>query len=345
MARLLFLLKHRESPWGHSGSYLSSGLRNSVHFIVEMLDLMGIDAKMVECRDNNQIDKEVTAYRPTHAIIEAFWVVPDKLDILKTLHPAVSWLVRNHSETPFLANEGMATSWIAGYLQRSVEIACNSPRALSDMQVIGRDYGFPNLISYAPNYYPVHTVNGPRHLRPKPPCADDTVRVGCFGAIRPLKNHLLQAVAAIRYAQTLGKKLEFHVNGTRVEGSGQPILNNLRGLFANAKRATLVESPWLEHDQFLVLLKQMDICLQVSFSETFNIVSADAAPTTPLVVSSEVSWLGSYAYADPTDANSVAHQMLHIHSQDRTARLNRQWADLNAYCEKTKAVWWDRFGG
>src|ERR1700761_7067786 len=345
MSRLLFCLKHRDNPWGdYGGSFLSSGLRNSVTFIVDMLILQGIEAKLVEVIDNNFIDREVRSYQPTHVIIEAFWVVPEKFDVLKRLHPTVTWIVRDHSETPFIANEGMAMRWIAGYLSRGVEVDCNAPRSLADLQVVGAAYGHPNLIGYAPNYYPVHAAGGPRHLTPKPPIADDTVRVGCFGAVRPLKNHLLQAVAALKYAHSLGKKLEFHINGTRIEGSGLPVLHNLRGLFNNARRAVLVEHEWMEHDNFVSLLQTMDICLQVSFSEPFNIVSADAAATTPLVVSSEVPWIGAYGQADPHAAANLCAQMLATHRQDRTWRLTRQWNDLTIYCRNTQTIWWDRFG-
>lgn len=224
MAKLLFVLRHRDQPWGHYGSPygLSSGLRNSVRFIVEMLHLLGIPAKWVEVCDDNFIDKEVKAYQPTHVILEAFWVRPAKIDVLRPLHPYVTWIVRDHSETPFLSNEGMAFDWVHGYLSRGVEIACNAPRALRDMQIVGTAYGYPNLISYAPNYYPVHAPRNASTLLPKPPRADDTLKIGCFGAIRPLKNQVAQAIAALAFAERLGKKLEFHINSARAEQGGQP---------------------------------------------------------------------------------------------------------------------------
>lgn len=346
MPRLLFVLKHREAHWGHYGGYhLSSGLRNSVRFIIEMLHLLGIHAKMVEVVDNNCIDREVKHYRPTHVIIEAFWVVPEKFDVLKRLHPHVSWLVRDHSETPFIANEGMFAGWLAGYLRRGVEVTCNAPQALVDLQGLGLSLGHPDLISYTPNYYPVHAPADWQRLKPKPPVAGDTIKVGCFGAIRPLKNHLVQAIAALRYSYALGKKLEFHINSSRIEGGGNPILKNLRDLFANTPRAALVEAPWLEHHEFLDLMRTMDICLQVSFSETFNIVSADAVNSSvPVIASREVPWLGNYAVADANSSTDILNKMLAIHKHDKKARLIWQWRDLSNYAKETTKVWWDRFG-
>lgn len=347
MAKLLFVLRHRDQPWGHyGGPYgLSSGLRNSVRFVVEMLHLLGIPAKWVEVADDNCIDREVKAYRPTHVIFEAFWVRPGKIDDLRPLHPYVTWMVRDHSETPFLANEGMAFEWVHGYLERGVQVACNAPRALVDMQAVGAAYGHPGLVSYAPNYYPVHAPRDFSTGHPKPPRGDDTVKVGCFGAIRPLKNQMSQAVAALRFADMLGKKLEFHINSARAEQGGNPVLKNLRALFAGSPRAKLVELGWVDHEVFLETVETMDVVMQVSFSETFNIVAADAVMCdVPVVVSREVSWLKSYAVADANSTTSMLDALLRVHTQPRRARLEWQRRDLTAYCQASKAVWWGRFG-
>lgn len=347
-ARLQFILRHRDQPWGYNGPYgyqLSSGLRNSVRFVVEMLHLLGIEAEWVEVADSHCIDKEVTRYRPTHVILEAFWVPPWKIDQLKPIHPFVTWCVRDHSETPFLANEGMAFEWVAGYLERGVELMCNAPRALIDMQAVATAYGYPGQVSYAPNYYPTHAPVTWKTLHPKPTHADDVVRIGCFGAIRPLKNQLVQAIAALRFADRLGKKLEFHINAARIEQGGNPVLKNLQALFANSPAATLVENPWADHDKFLSLLERMDILLQASLSETFNIVAADAVSVNvPVVASREVPWLGSYAIADPNDSTSILNRMLEILRQPRRSRLEWQMRDLKAYTTETKRIWYTRFG-
>ena len=64
--------------------------------------------------------------------------------------------------------------------------------------------------------------------------------------------------------------------------------------------------PWLEREDFLALLSTMDISMQVSFTESFNIVSADAtALNVPIVVSPEVYWASSRFFADPTNRGSI----------------------------------------
>jgi hypothetical protein len=45
---------------------------------------MSAESNIVVVLDNNEIDKYVTKYKPTHVIIEALWVVPTKFHILKS---------------------------------------------------------------------------------------------------------------------------------------------------------------------------------------------------------------------------------------------------------------------
>jgi hypothetical protein len=341
---ILFILKKREAYWGpvsQPGS--SSGLSNSVRFVVTMLNSIGITANAVEVADNNDIDRVVTQFKPSHVIIEAFWVVPEKFDVLKPLHPTVTWIVRNHSEVPFLANEGIAFGWVAGYLARNVEVMCNAPRAVADMGTVARSLGFTDrLVTYGPNYYPIEEA-GPVVV--KPPAAG-VVRVGCFGAIRPLKNQMAQAIAALAYATNERLTLQFAINGTRIEGNGDPILKNLRELFAANKTHILVEWPWLDHDAFVARIRaEIDIVLQASLSETFNIVAADAAAAdVPVVVSPEVPWIGKYAHCEPLETRSIAAAMEKaLVPSGLDMRIRRQRRDLSDYDTKSIAVWQARF--
>lgn len=342
MAKVLFILKHREDPYGAYGCYgLSSGLRNSVTFVVEMLNAIGIMAEMVEVEDNNRIDAAVTAYQPTHCIIEAFWVVPPKFDVLKKLHPTVQWIVRNHSEIPFLSNEGIAMEWIVGYLSRGVEVMCNAPRALKDVAAIAAVCGYPErMVSFAPNYYQLPPSTG---IRPHAGLGNP-MKIGCFGAIRPLKNQLSQAVAALEFSVASHRAIEFHINATRIEGGGNPILKNIQALFDAAHNATLVEHGWVEHADFITLMASMDVCMQVSFSETFNIVCADAVgQSVPVIASPEVSWLGPYAVVCPTSIPAMVTALLRLDYPNQS-RLFQQWHDLQTYNLASEQAWEDRLG-
>ena len=84
---------------------------------------------------------------------------------------------------------------------------------------------------------------------------------------RPLKNHLVQAIGALIFAERIGKRLRFNINGGRVEMNGAPILKNLQAIFNGQPQAELVSHGWLPHDGFRSLVANMDIVTQVTFSE------------------------------------------------------------------------------
>lgn len=334
---LLFVCKKRQS---YGGQEFSSGLRNSVQFIVWLLEGLGVDAHMVEVTDNNDIDREVARYDPTHVIIEALWVVPEKFEVLRLLHPQVKWIVRIHSEVPFIASEGIALEWMMGYWRQGVEVAFNSARARRDLRIVAHTaHVDESLLTYLPNYYPEIGAE----VAPPAPCG--ILHVGCFGAVRPLKNHLTQAIAALAFASNMRVPLAFHINNERVEDRGDPMLRNLRALFAGAcGHAQLVEHPWLPHYEFLLLMKQMNVALQVSLSETFNIVSADAvACSIPVIASPEVPWLGDYAKASPHDAQSIVEALHRLFHEPMRPRLFMQRRDLNRFVASSMEVWRERF--
>jgi len=317
----LFIIKRFYDYQGKN--QISNGLRTSALFVVEMLLAEGNRAKMVEAIDGNSIDALVSQNNPTKVVLEAIWVTPTKMAELQKLHPSVQWTVRIHSEVPFLAAEGNAISWIASYLQQGIEVAFNSAETARDFQIMGKT-------SYLPNYYPLRK---PRTIKPSSVQLD----VGCFGAIRPLKNQLIQAFAAIQYAKDKGKVLFFHMNGTRIEQDGNNNLKNIVALFDSlGEQFNLVLHPWAEHEDFLELIASMDMCLQVSYSESFNITSADAASMgVPLVGSEAIAWLPERSQAD---VNSVASMVEAMGKADTTNVQMNQWA-LTTYLRNTVVVW------
>jgi hypothetical protein len=332
--RVLFILKKRQSSHPNYSS-ISSGLLNSANFVNDMLNKNGITSYLVEVIDNNGIDKEVTEYKPTHVIIEALWVVPSKFEVLTKLHPNVKWIIRLHSDISFLSNEGMAIEWIYDYLKYpNISISTNdldTKEALSTLT----DSNFV----YLPNYYPVGLFNS----RKKKPSCKKTLNVGCFGAIRPLKNQLIQAVTAINYADAYDLKLRFHINVTRIEGKGEPALKNIRQLFENNLRHELVEHEWLNHIEFIRLVKSMDFGMQVSFTETFNIVTADFVNNNvPIVASDEISWVSCLFQADPAESKSIFNKMRTAINLSGLKFLNK--IGLWFYCLKSERIWTKYFG-
>ncbi len=354
--RLLFIVKRRED-YSDDASYsqqgVSTGLWNSARLVVEMLNNNHVEAKLVEVIDNNCIDREVTRYRPTDVIIEALWVVPEKFEILSRLHPKVRWNIRFHSELPFIANEGIAMEWLSKYVKHeNVTVSANSPRMLEEISFIVRQQNnwtkeeLEEKVFYTPNYYMPPMINP--HKKPEL-SKRDYIDVGCFGAIRPLKNQLVQAVAALKFASRIGKKLNFHINVGRIENKGDPVYKNIVDLFSSLENAghKLVTHQWMPHDKFIEVIRDMDIGLQVSFTETFNIVSADlVACGIPIVVSNEVQW-AAFPHADPTDSSDIAHKMLLIWELRRwdfaSLNVSANRDALKKYSHRSIMAWKKRF--
>lgn len=314
---ILFILKKNA---GYGCYHGATGLHNSAKFVVDMLLDAGVAARLAEAIDNNCIDRLVTEYKPDTVIIEALWVVPEKFDILKQLHPSVRWIVRLHSDIPFLAGEGIAIEWISGYRARGMEVAFNSPRAAEDFGAL-----------YLPNFYPLG--------KPLKKASWAALNIGCFGAIRPMKNQLIQAIAAIRFADQKGKKLRFWINGARCEDGGNNVLKNIRALFAGTEHE-LIEIPWLTHDGFLYILSLMDIAMCVSLSETFCITAADAVSVgTPLVCSGEVPWATSLSIAPTTDVDGIVRKMNKMSSPVKYLANIFNRINLLSYSECSRDTW------
>ena len=348
-SRVLFLLKYRQlysdvlytdevkQPY----SYFSSGLLNSASQIVGMLKENHVETKLVQVIDNNFIDKEVHDYRPTDVIIEALFVVPSKFEILQKLHPHVRWIIRLHSDAAFASTEGVFTQWLMEYLQyKNLYIGVNSPRMLENLKSVVPYYKHDKLM-FLPNYYSPskNHIEGVKQY-------DDWFNVACPGAIRVLKNQYLQSVSAIKYAKENDLKLKFHINATRVEGNSDNVLKNIRALFKalDPQRFQLVELPWMTPVDFREYLINMDMVMQVSLNETFNIVSCDAiAVDTPIVVSKEVPWASRWTTVeDPNDINSIVHGM-NVSALLGSVGVCLNKRSLKYYNKHTVKVWLKEF--
>jgi hypothetical protein len=341
--RVLFILKLRQTSSGEGYTLLkNSGLKNSATFVNQMLIDSGYESKLVQVVDNNCIDREVKSFKPEIGIIEALWVVPEKFEVLTKLYPKVKWIIRLHSDLPFLANEGIALEWIVKSVKyKNVFVSANSDSVQRDLKkylaaIPGGKYD--QKIVFLPNYYKLDC----KKLMPYQSTCSNIINVGCFGAIRPMKNHLVQAAAAVEYAESKNLKCRFHINGGRVEGLGAPVLKNLRSFFDGlGDKHELVEHGWLEKEDFMKLIDTMNFGMQVSFSETFNIVTADFVnQNVPIVTSKEVDWMPLIFTTDPTNTASVIRgikRILFFHKWFNFIDISR--LKLQSYARRSKLIW------
>lgn len=323
--KILFLVK-LNSEYGSGMLPSKSGLRNSARFVVDAVNhFPNTHAVMEFCADGNEVNKYLCGFRPDICIIEAIWVAPEKLKELIAIHPTVKFLIRVHSRMPFLSMEGNAIKWIKEY-ENYATVSFNHAQTASEFQEIG----IRNL--YLPNIYPVvkYVAKHQHHHR-------HLYKIGCFGAIRPFKNQLAQAVAAILFATKRNAVVHFYINSTRIEQRGESILKNLRALFENT-RHKLIEIDWLSHDEFLKIVSQMDACMQVSYTETFNIVTADAiACHVPVVVSDQIDWLNCEK-ADPNYETDMSKVLGHIIDK-RAEVIEDNITDLATYNHHSITRW------
>lgn len=349
--KVLFIIKKRASgcSWGeHKEADKTSGLYNSASFINDLLNQEGIHSKLIEAVDNNCIDRHVSEFKPTIVIIEAFWVIPEKFEILKQLHPTVKWVIRNHSNWPFASMEGNLIDWALKYvIQSNVFVSCNKKETSDSFRKlvkIAHPELSDELIEYKtpflPNYYPINPVS----LSKSEVYDKNEIHIGNFGAIRPLKNNLISAMAAIIFADKIGKRLVYHINGGRVEGRAEPIAKSIAILFTHLSNSKLINEGWKSHDDFLQLCANMDMIMQISFDETFNIVAADAVNVETLLVgSAAIPWLSDKSIVENiTDISNIVERMETLYAKhwwNNSIRSNKR--GLKKYVEKSKDIWID----
>jgi glycosyltransferase involved in cell wall biosynthesis len=313
---------------------ITSGLFNSASFVVSFLTTKGYEAQLSPVIDANGIDRVVTQYDPDVVIIEALWVPPAKFQELLSIprHKKRKWIVRIHSKAPFLANEGLATRWIHQYTQVTSGTIFIAPNTLELTEQLSTAFPHGNFI-FLPNIY------FPKKFKPQPRERDPyTIHVGCFGAIRPMKNTYQQALAAIAFAEDEGKKLFFHINGTRVEQKGENVIKNIRALFEDSPHE-LVEHKWYHHDEFLEVASKMDVGMQVSFSESFNIVTADMVTAgVPVVASDDIEWMPRLLKVSPTKHRKMVNKIGIAHRIPMIAKF-LQTLRLKVYNFKAKMIW------
>lgn len=333
----LLLLVKKGNLYGSYTATKNSGLYNAVRILKHELERnLGLNVEFEVCVDANEIDKYVTRYKPKICLMEAIWVTPTKMREITKLHKKVNFVTRVHSKIPFLSQEGNAMAWIKELSEiKGSYLAFNNFSTHQDFKRLG----ISNI--YLPNVYRTVRVpsfheifrdwNDVKHYH-------GFINIGCFGAIRPLKNQLIQAVAAMSFADKHNLVLFFHINSSRVEQRGESVLKNLRGLF-NGTKHKLVEHPWMEPEKFDDLISKMDVSMQVSYTESFNIVTADAVYNeVPVVVSSDISWAHDSCKAYTNSVKDIMEVLEYV-SKFSHRVANGNLVALSVYNKKALRQW------
>jgi hypothetical protein len=334
-------------PYDYTGSGVShTGLHISSMNTAKVLRDAGLDVLMYPVtaalgtpKIGQSIQQLVAKYAPTHVVTCAFWVPVPQMEQLVRSNPYVSFAVNCHSNIAFLQAEPNGI----GICRQLIDLELTSPNfhlsGNSTYFVSAVEGSYEAPCAYLPNlYYLDHTARQNR-----PTFNGSTIRIGAFGALRPLKNPTVSAIAALFVANALHVQLQFFVNVGRNDGWGLKTLQAVRAIMNGLPNAQLMEIPWQNWPDHRRLVRTMNVMVQPSFSESFNLVTADgAAEGVPSAVGDAIDWVPSWWQGKPDDSNSIARVMLQLLNDGNASRDGVQALQRN---NDTGVAAWKRYLG
>ena len=286
-------------------SHIGLGVSGSLN--AEVLTAKVGPAQVIPAVNNIQIVRAITDYNRahtstplTHVVISAPWLSTRDLRAMATHFNKIQFAVLSHSNVGFLQADPNGTRLLREGLALSQEIpnfkiAGNSKKFVDWME---EAYGVP--IALLPNMYPTSGIT-------KPASTSGPIKIGIFGAIRPQKNVLTAAAAAIVIGRKLNRPVELWVNSGREEGGTGTLTNALRQLTRDVPNFELKQANWAPWNIFKQTVASMDLLIQVSYTESFNMVTADGISCgVPSVVSDAIYWAPKDWMAKGDDALDVA---------------------------------------
>lgn len=275
-------------------------------------DVWGIDG-LKGLEDKIEASYKTPDVHPvTHVVLCAPFVGAVEMQTFAIQHPHLQFAITCHSNIGFLAADPQAFFLLREYalVQDQVpnfRVAANSQRLCN---WFSSTYNHP--MEWLANLYHIDALRAQSHTRPR--WSGDTLRIGTFGALRSLKNILSAGAGALQLAAQLRVDLEFSINSDRIEGGGT-VLNALNQMFAGIRWAKLVPCAWQNWGAFRNTVAHQDLLMQVSYTESFNNVTADGiSQGVSSVVSPAIDWAPADWQAnidDPSDIARVGGCLLH----------------------------------
>lgn len=249
-------------------------------------------------------DHKHNCHKPiTHIIISAPWVPTALLAQLTFLYKHIRFTVVSHSNVGFLAADrnGIKLLREEAILQQYVpnfQLAGNSERFAKWATIA---WGIK--VVFLPNLYNIIDMK----LDFKPYCGEIPLKIGCFGAIRPLKNQITAAAAAVEISKKLDIPTELWLNSGRNEGNSFWATNAIEQLVGNISGFSIKYKPWSPWEDFREFVGTMHLNMQPSYTESFNMVVADSIyKSVPVVASEAITWVPGEWVGNVDDANELA---------------------------------------
>jgi hypothetical protein len=237
----------------------------------------------------------------SHVVISAPWILTNDLAHMCAEFKDTQFAVTCHSNLGFLQADPSAMRLVREGLELrrtnwNFRMAANSAR-LSNWVLAA--YGMP--CTYLPNLYHLDRAQPKRERY-----AGGTLRIGAFGATRALKNLMTAAGAALEIANSKRADLEFWISSGRNEGAGS-VVDAVRQMLNGLPHVKLMENAWQPWPEFRRTVRHMHLLMQPSYTESFNVVTADGvAEGVPSVVSDAIDWAPGSWKAPVDDAHAMA---------------------------------------
>lgn len=239
--------------------------------------------------------------RISHVVIAAPWLEAVDVEVMAAEFPEVVWAIECHSNVGFLGADPGAVRIMEGIVDLQLAthnvFAAGNSRKFVDWAT--GDWGahvvwLPNLYSLAETF--------PERIR-QPWDGRAPLKLGLFGAQRPLKNFVTAGAGATALQQRCRVPLELHISSGRPEGDSG---GALREMTKRKRDIRVIYTGWLQWPAFRRYLRGIDLVLQVSHTESFNVVAADScAEGVPVVGSTAIDWLPHRWQANPDDPMDV----------------------------------------
>jgi hypothetical protein len=262
---------------------------------------MGIQAEVWPIVHAADLTLRLQTSGATHVVVAAPWIQTQDLARLCADFPDTQFAVNCHSNLGFLQADPNA--------MRLVREGLDLARCTWNFHVAANCYRLARWVEAAyaapclalPNLYHLAAQCPKRELY-----KGGTLRIGAFGATRALKNLMTSGGAAMQIANAMRSDLEFWISSGRNEGAGS-VVEAVRQMMQGVPHVKLIENGWQTWPQFRQTVRHMHLLLQPSYTESFNVVTADGvAEGVPSVVSHAIDWAPDQWKAQVDDAGDVA---------------------------------------
>ena len=263
----------------------------------------GINAEVWPILSSADLDAKLALAPAGHVIISAPWIPTAELQELCVRYPTTQFAVNCHSNVGFLQADRNGVKLLREAMDLEMgnsnfHLAGNSQRFCHWIKE-----AFASPCAFLPNLYFLGTEQtcSPRVF------TGGSLRIGVFGATRPLKNLMSAAAAALEICRDLRVPLELWMSAGRVEGGGETVMAAVKEMLLNLPNVKLMLNGWQSWPQFRKVVGHMHLLLQPSYTESFNMVTADGiAEGVPSVVSRAIDWAPEHWKADVDDVLDIA---------------------------------------